>query len=306
MTTIYNRHLMAKIEATNDTDPVPVVGTNDVRVVTGKISMTPGILARNVVKTTMGPKAHLIDPKRVMQLDLEIFLKPSGAAGTPPEYGPLLIACGMKETIVAATSVSYDPLTSPLKKCTCYWYEDGLLYKLVGAVGKVTLDAQIGKIPTLKFTMKAPFAEPTAVAVPATASMVFQSAADIVMSSADVISEAAGAVKVGAFNFDDGADVQQHFTTGQNIFQYAGRTPKIKFTEDSVSTAAVWQGLTAGTSLALSASFGASAGNRLVLTAPAGVRENIGNANRADVPTHEISYGLYESAGDDAYKLLFN
>jgi len=303
--TIYSRHLMAKIETTNDTDAVPVVGTNDVRILSGKISMPPEILARKVVKTTMGQKAHLISPKRLMQLDLEIELKPSGAAGTPPEFGPLLQACGLSETIIAATSVAYDPITSGIKKCSDYWYDDGLLYKLIGSVGGGTLDAQIGKVIMVKLALKAPFVEPTAVAVPATASMVFQSAAPLVMSSADVISDGT-AIKVGAFTFDFGNEIQQHYTTGQNVFRIVDRVPKIKFTKDSVSTAAEWQALTAGTDVSFSATFGSSAGNKLVLTAPAARRENVMPANRGDQPTYEISYGLYESAGDDAFKLLFN
>jgi hypothetical protein len=305
MTTIYNRHLMAKIEATNDTDAVPVVGTNDVRFLTAKISMTPEIIPVPSIKTTMGPEPHMISTKRFMQLDLEILLKPSGAAGTAPEYDPLIRACGLDQTIVASTSVAYDPLTTSQKKCSIYWYEDGLLYKMIGSVGKLTVDAQIGKIPILKFSMKAPFVEPTAVSVPSASSMVFQSALPIVFSSADVINDG-GVINVGAFNFDDGNDVQHHYTTGQSVFRVANRVPKLKITKDSVSTAAEWIALTASTNVSFSATFGSTAGNRLVATAPVARRENVVNAVRADVPTHEISYGLYESVGDDAFKLLFN
>jgi hypothetical protein len=305
MTTIYNRHLMAKIETTKGTDSVPVVGTNDIRIRSGKISSTPEILERNNVKATMGPQAHLVSPKRLFTLELEIELKPSGAAGTAVEYGPLLRACGLDETIVASTSVAYDPLTASHKSVSIYWYEDGLLHKLLGAVGKVSLDAQIGQVGIYKLTMMAPFLEPTAVACPASASMVFQSAAPLIFNSADVINDGA-AIKVGAFSFEDGNDLQHHYATGLSEIVIAGRKPKLKFTKDSISTAAEWTALTAGTNVSFSATIGASAGNRLVLTAPIARRENITPGVRADRPTLEVAYGMFESAGDDAFKFLFN
>jgi hypothetical protein len=134
--------------------------------------------------------------------------------------------------------------------------------------------------------------------------MVFQSAAPMVMNSADVINDGA-AIKVGAFSFEDGNDVQHHYTTGNSEVVVAGRTPKIKLTKDSVSTAAEWTALTAGTNLALSATFGTAAATRLVVTAPVARRENLTPGARADRPTHELAYGLYESAGDDAFKFFF-
>lgn len=302
MTTIYNRLLLAKIESTKGTDSVPVVGTNAVRIRSGKITTPTESVARNTVKQTMGPQAHLIG-KQTFQLELEIELKPSGAAGTAPEYGPLLQACGLSETLVASTSAAYDPLTNSQKSVSIYWFEDGLKYVLLGTVGKVSMDAQIGQVPVLKFTLSAPFVAPTAVSCPTGA--VYQSAAPIVMSSADVINDGA-AIKVGAYSFDDGNDVQHHYTTGNSEFVVAGRTPKLKLTKDSVSTAAEWTALTAGTNVVMSATFGASAGNRLVHSGPVLRRESVAHAARADRETLEVAYGMYESAGDDAFKFLFN
>lgn len=301
MPTIYDRLLLAKIEATKGTDSVPVVGTDAVRVKSGKISVTTDVAAINAVKQTMGPLAHLIG-KQVFQLELEVELKPSGVAGTPPELGVLLRGCGLNQTIVASTSVSYDPLTSSHKSLSMYWFEDGLKHILLGAVGKVSFDAQINAVPVLKFTFNAPYVAAAAVACPSGA--VYLSAAPMVMNSTDVINDGA-AVKVGAFSFEDGNDVQHHYTTGQSEFVIAGRAPKIKLTKDSISTAAEWAALTAGTNAALSATFGTAAATRLVLTAPIARRESVANAQRADRPTLEVAYGLYESAGDDAFKFFF-
>ena len=304
MPTIYDCLLLAKIEATKGTDSVPVVGTNAVRIKSGKISIPTEALARTTVKQTMGPLKHLIG-KQIMQLEIEVELQPSGAAGTAPMVGVLLLGCATLETIVASTSAAYEPETTPSlqKSLSMYWYEDGLLYKLLGAVGKASFDASIGTVGGFKFTFMAAYAVPTAVSCPSGA--VYQSSAPLVMSNADVINDGA-AIKVGAFGFDDSTDVQHHYTTGNSEFVVAGRTPKMKLTKDSVSTAAEWAALTAGTDVSMSATFGATAGNRLIFTAPVARRESVTPAQRADRNTQEISYGLYESAGDDAFKFLFN
>ncbi len=302
MTTIFNRLLLAKVETTKGTDPVPVVGTNAIRIKSGKIVLTQDSIALNAVKQTMGKLPHLVG-KQTVQLDIEVDLKGSGAAGTAPEAGILLQGCGLLETIVAVTSASYDPATANQKSLTLYWYEDGLLWKLLGAVGKCSLNAQIGAQPSLKFTFSAAYAVPTAVTCPTGA--VYQSAAPIVMSSADIINDGS-AIKVGAFSLDDGNTVQHHYTTSNSEFVIADRAPKVKITKDSVSTIAEWTALNAGTNAALSAQFGATTGNKLVVSAPVARRESVASTARADRPTLDTSWGLYESTGDDQFKFLFN
>lgn len=301
-TTIYNRLLLAKLEATKGTDSVPVVGTDAIRIKTGKIVLSQDSVAVNSIKQTMGNLPHLVG-KQTVQLDVEVDLKGSGAAGTPPEVADLLLACGLVETIVAVTSAAYDPSTAVGKSISIYWYEDGLLWKLIGAVGKCSLSAQIGAITSLKFTFNAAYAVPTVVACPTGA--VYQSAAPLVMSSADIINDGA-VIKVGAFSLDDGNAIQHHYTTAQSEFVVSNRMPKVKITKDSISTAAEWTALNAGTNAALSATFGTAAGNRLVVSAPVARREGVTNAARGERPTLETSWALYESAGDDQFKLLFN
>jgi hypothetical protein len=304
MPTIYNRLLLAKVETTKGTDAVPVVGTDAIRIKTGKITVPTDIKRRSVVKQTMGELPHLIG-NQTFQLDIEVELKSSGVAGTAPEVGTLLKGCGTAETIIAVTSAAYAPLSiiANHKSLTLYWYEDGQLFKLLGAVGKFSFDAKIGEAGGFKFSFMANYVLPTVVACPTGA--VYQSAAPIVVSASDIINDGA-VIKVGSFTFDDGAVIQHHLTTGGDEFVFSNRSPKIKFGKDSISTAAEWSALTAGTNAALSATFGSVAGSRLVLTAPVARRETVANAARGERPTLDLSYGLYESTGDDQYNFLFN
>ena len=78
-------------------------------------------------------------------------IKGSGAAGTPPEIGQALRACGLDETIIASTSVTYQPVSESHESATIYYYEDGRLRKLVGCMGNVTFNAEAGAFGTAQF-----------------------------------------------------------------------------------------------------------------------------------------------------------
>jgi len=299
----YDRLLLAKTEATKGTDAVPVVGTNAVRCRSFEISASPEVLDNIQVKQTMGMNPHLIG-KEIMQIEIEVALKGSGAAGTAPEIAPLLKACGLAETISAGVSAVYDPSSDIANhdSSTIYGYKDGLLWKFLGAVGTVTVTAEMNSIILLNFTIQAPYLAPTAVADPAGA--VYQSSQPLVGQSADVINDGA-AIKVGSFNLDVGNDVQEHYVTGNHEFVVADRAPTLGFTKDSVSTAAEWTALSSATTAALSAAFGATAGNICTITAVDGRRESITYGERAERDTLEVAYKLYESTGDDQFSIAF-
>lgn len=303
--TKYNQLLLSKIETTAGVDAAPVVGSDAIRVRSMKIGVSPDVIQRGELKQTMGPLPHIIGGKSTMSLEIEVLLRSSGVAGTVAEVGKLLNACGLLQTVVASTSVAYDPLTNTdaHKTITHYAYLDGLLWKFIGVIGKHNFDAKIGEAGIVKFTFPAPFLLPTAVTCPVGAS--YSGANPIVMSSADVINDGA-VINVGAFSVDDGNELSHQYVTGLNKFTLTNRQPKLKLTKDSVSTAAEWAALQGGTNAALSATFGASAGSRMVVTTPVARRESVTQGERVDRNTLEMSYGLYESAGDDQFKYLFN
>ena len=89
---------------------------------------------------------HLIEVSFTMEL------KGSGVAGTAPEIGDCLKACGFAETITADTSVEYLPATTGQQSATIYFWEDGDLIKLVGCMGKVSFDFSTGAIGKASFT----------------------------------------------------------------------------------------------------------------------------------------------------------
>jgi len=299
---IYDRLLLAKVESTKGTDAVPTAGANAIRHISASPTKNQDNLDRVVVKTTMGNLPHLVG-KQTMQLEIVAELHGSGVVDTPPELSPLLRACGFAETINASTSVEYDPLTNAIESCTIYHYHDGLLWKYIGAVGTFTIDSTINQVVTITFTMQAVYALPVATALPASPS--FNATDPIVASSADTVSDGAS-IAVGAFAVDAGNEVVDLYRTGSHDFRIVNRAPTLNFNKNSVSTAAEWAALAAGTNAALSAVYGTAGGNRLTLSAPVGRRDAVAMAQEADVDTHDVTYRLYESAGDDQLQLTFD
>ena len=296
----YGELLLAKNEAVKSTDIVPVPANDAVRIVSAEPAVNVENVERPVVKPTMGQLAHLIG-KSSLQLTIEVELRASGAAGTAPDYGPLLRACGLDETISAGVSVAYDPLTSGHEACSIYWYQDGILWKLIGAEGTVSIAYSMNTITKLTFVMQAPYLEPTNVAHPG--GEVYQTTPPIVASSADVISEGA-AIKVGSFEMADGNDVQEHYTSGQHEFTIADRKPTFKLSKDSVSTNVDWIALLAATDVALSAVIDGGAGNKITISADVARRTAISIGERAERYLRDPEFSLYETTGDDQFQLF--
>lgn len=301
MPTKYDELLLAKNEAVKGTDIVPAPASDAVRCISAEISVTSENVERAVVKPTMGQLAHLVG-KQSLQLAIELEVRGSGAAGTAPDFGPLLRACGMDESIVASTSVTYDPLTSSLESASIYWYQDGLLWKLIGAVGAVTMAYAMNDVVRLSFTMSAPYLAPTEVAYPG--GETYQTEPPILASSADTISEGSE-IKVGSFDLDFGNDVQEHYTSNSHEFTVADRQPSLTLSKDSAATIADWTALTAETDVALSAVVDGGAGNITTISADVARRKTISPGMRAEQYLREMEYGLYETSGDDAFAIAF-
>lgn len=296
----YDELLLAKNEATKGIDIVPAPGSDAVRVVSAEIAVNAESIERPVVKPTMGMLPHLIG-KKSLQLTIEVELRGSGAAGAAPDFGPLLRACGLDETIVASTSVAYDPLTSSHEAVSIYWYQDGILWKLIGAVGTVSMAYAMNSITKLTFVMSAPYLAPTTVAYPG--GETYQTTPPIVASNADVVSEG-GVIKVGSFEMDVANDVQEHYATGLHEFTVADRQPTFKLSKDSVSTIADWTALTGETDVALSAVIDGGVGNKATLTGDVARRTTVAPGLRAERYLREVEYNLYETSGDDQLQLL--
>lgn len=149
------KFLIAKIESTYGTDPTPVGGNDAVQVT--NLEVTP-IESDNVQAAAFqgfignSTRGTLVANKRVA-VTFDVELGGSGAAGTAPAFGPLLKSCGLSETTVASTSVTYAGVSSSFDSATIYCFYDGTRHKITGARGTVTFNMTAGQFPTASFVM---------------------------------------------------------------------------------------------------------------------------------------------------------
>jgi hypothetical protein len=147
------KFLIAKIESTYGTDPTPVGGSNAIQVT--NLEVTP-IESDNVQAAAYqgfignSTRATLVANKRV-SVTFDVELAGSGTAGTAPAFGPLLKSCGLSETIVSSTSVTYAGVSSSFDSATIYCFYDGTRHKITGARGSVSFNFTAGQFAVASF-----------------------------------------------------------------------------------------------------------------------------------------------------------
>lgn len=149
---IRNTVILAKVETTAGTDAIPT-GVADA-VLVSDMSITPldaNNVDRNLVRGYFGGSEQLVATANV-KCSFTVELAGSGAAATAPQWGDLLLGCAMAEALLSTPSrVEYTTISANLKTLTIYYYDDGVLHKLLGCVGNPKLKAKVGERPTLSF-----------------------------------------------------------------------------------------------------------------------------------------------------------
>ena len=159
------RLILVETESTYGTDPTPD-GTDAVLV--RDLNITPqqsDTVSRDLIRPYLGASEILLANTRV-ECTFSVELAGSGTAGTAPQYGKALQACGLSETVVAATSVTYAPVSSNFDSVTIHYNIDGVRHKVTGARGTFTLNANVGEIPTIDFTFTGIYNAPDDSALP--------------------------------------------------------------------------------------------------------------------------------------------
>ena len=160
------RLILVKTEATYGTDSSPA-GTDALLVRNLEITPLSGdVVSRDLIRPYLGNFDQLISLTSVA-INFEVELAGSGTAGTAPKFGAILKACAMSETVVSSTSVTYAPVSSSFSSATIYFNVDGVLHKLTGCRGSMTMSCAVGVIPTLAFNLTGVYNAPTDTAQPA-------------------------------------------------------------------------------------------------------------------------------------------
>jgi len=161
----------------------------------------------------------------MLQFDVELV--GSGALGTAPAWGSLLKACGVKETVVAVTSVVYTPDTPSTESLTLYFNMDGQQHMLTGARGTFQMKVESGQIPHLTFQFTGIWNTPTSTAaVSPTGWSAFKVPTPVTFDNTQEVSVHAIASVFKTFDFDQGNTVTYFDNPGEQEVTITNRESK--------------------------------------------------------------------------------
>lgn len=147
-------------------DAVPTGAANYIEA--RNVSLTsadPETVERNIVMPAFGKGGSLITSIWA-KLSFDYALVGSGALGTAPKFSPIMLACGFSETIVAATSVTYNLISAAFGSCSGYMNIDGVLYKFIGSRGNQKFSLSAKGIPMVNVELQSVYLTPADSAMP--------------------------------------------------------------------------------------------------------------------------------------------
>ena len=160
------RSILAKAESSYGSDPTPTGSANYVQVIDLNIEpIVSDEVSRDLIRPYMG-NYEVIPANTRVNVTFDVEMSGSGSAGTAPKYGAILKACGLSETVVSSTSVTYAPVTTPSNSVTLFVNYDGIRHKVTGARGTFSLNCEVNNIPRISFSLTGIFNAPTDTALP--------------------------------------------------------------------------------------------------------------------------------------------
>ncbi len=114
-------------------------------------------------------------PKRLsgyrVKISFSIALAGSGTAGTAPYWGVLERICGMAQTIVAITSVTYSPADASYEMGSLAFYFEGNKHAMRDARGTSSLDVDANGWFTRRYEITGVYIDPVTATIPAVATL---------------------------------------------------------------------------------------------------------------------------------------
>jgi len=298
--------IAAKVEGTEGTAEAL---TNAEAILAANVAYDPEIKMtdRPAASSSLSPFPKVAGARQA-KISFDVELKGAAAAGTAPEYGPLLKGCGMGETVVAATSVTYKPASASIGSYTIGWYVDGKKYVAAGCRGTFKLELKAGEPGVLHFEFLGTAIDDSdtallsGVSYSAVVPVAFQNASFTLDTYAGVIE---------AVSIDLGNNValrpSANATQGYVCAIIGSREPKMTLNPEDVLVATKdwWAKWEAGSTVAFTAALTGSAGNICTITAPKVQILKMKPGERDGIAIQEMECLLSRNSGDDELSLAF-
>jgi hypothetical protein len=256
------KYILVKAETTYGVDPTPA-GAN--AILTSNCQVQPhqgNRVSRNLDRPGLGNDAE-IATGRFTTVSFDVELAGSGAAGTAPGWGVLLLGCGFAETVAASTSVTYDPVSASFDSVCIYYYLDGELHKLTGVRGTVSFSLSRDQIPMMSFTFTGLANDPTAPVLIAPDNSLFVQPLPVTEANTATYDVDGFAVRAETFTLDMACNVVYRNVVNSESVILTDRAPAgtLVFEQEAIGDKNFWALSKSGAQIEIDIVHGTTAGN---------------------------------------------
>jgi hypothetical protein len=264
--------LLHKIDTTEGTDVVPVVGSDAVLTRNFNVTFLDAESKERALDQFYYGARPTILAKASRRIQFEIEMASSGTAGTAAPWQTLLRSCGFgAATVVSSTSATSAPITAAIPSASLYAFYDNLRLHSIGARGNVGFVIEDDEVPYFTFDYlgrpQAALADET---TPGAATLTAYKDPLIASTENTTISFGSFAAPLRRFSMDSGASLEyrsligpadrvlyrQRAWTGEVVMELPDLTAKNYFTNvlaRSTAAMTVTHGTAAGSIVAISA-----------------------------------------------------
>lgn len=297
-----------KNEVTYGTDAVPAAGQGFLGYDVALKPLRLNLDHRDFALPWFGNQGDLVAGKFV-EFDFKVPLAGGGAAGTAPGYGPALKACGLSETVNAGVSVVYAPVTPTVGSdisTDIYFYVDGRIHKIIGALGDCSLMLPAGKKPYVQFHFVGLYVAVADAAIITPTLTTFQKEIAVNNANTTPATLFTFAAKFRSVEIALGNKLDYRNLPNSEAVRFVDRESMARVTLESELIAGKdwWTAITAETLGALTVTQGTVAGNKVQITASNGqlLEPSLGDQNGIAEETMQV--GLKPTvAGNDEWSI---
>lgn len=143
--------ILAKLEEEYGVDSIPEGAANALVISNVSINaLNAEWISRDIIREYLGASEELPGASYV-ECGFDIELVGAGTAGKAPAWGPLMRSIGFAEIITAGVRVDYVPISGGFESSSIYYFDDGVLHKLLGVRGTASLNLTVGEKPVISF-----------------------------------------------------------------------------------------------------------------------------------------------------------
>ncbi len=203
----------------------------------------------------------------------------------------------------------YTPVSDPdeMGSCTIYFFKDGILHISTGCRGSWEINCPVGEIPTIKFTMRGLWVDPSDQATPTPECV--DIAPPVVVGMGLSVGTFAPVVAALTLAVNNELVQRKDVNAPEGVIGIAIKARKPSGSLDpEVDTLAnfnPWEKWKDAVSSALAATLGKEAGNRIEIYIPKATFGDMQYGDRDGIATYEINYGCVADVSDDELRLIY-